>query len=130
MEIRAIKRKIFDSYRKNKDDFRALLLGIYPKFVYRRVDKIQAGEIPIFTFHSVEPKYFEYQLRYLAENNYRTLKADELYNIIIGKKGCPVQVFLNFFKLTRGTGKIDTIQCSDPHVFLAIKIDNLAGITI
>jgi peptidoglycan/xylan/chitin deacetylase (PgdA/CDA1 family) len=37
-------------------------------------------------FHSIRPTSFEKQIRYLVENNYHTLKADELYGIVTEKK--------------------------------------------
>jgi hypothetical protein len=85
---RGIKRSIQNSYRKNKDDIRALTLGIYPRYVYRRTEKLPKGDIPIFVFHSVEKEYFEEQLNYLSENDYHTVKADELHEIIIGNRKC------------------------------------------
>ncbi|HEX7974179.1 MAG TPA: polysaccharide deacetylase family protein [Anaerolineales bacterium] len=77
--------KISNSYRKNKDDLRALLLGGYPQFVFRNLDRLPQDQIPIFTFHGVSAGYFEAQLRYLAENGYRTLDGDELHALMVGK---------------------------------------------
>ena len=78
-------RKIEDIYRKNKDDFRALLFRTYPDFVYKAVKEIPKNEIPVFTFHSVDQEYFETQMRYLADNHYRTVDADEYHDILLGK---------------------------------------------
>src|SRR3990172_10658445 len=82
---RNIKANVYDSYRKNKDDFRAFLFRIYPEFIYKEVEKIPLEEIPVFTFHSVEPETFEEQIRYLAENRYRTVTGDKFFEIITGK---------------------------------------------
>ena len=83
---REIKNNISDSYRKNKDDLLALMFQIYPEFLYKKCDRIPTGEIPVFTFHSVEPASFERRIRYLADNNYETLNSDAFYNILTGKK--------------------------------------------
>ena len=82
---RNIKANVYDSYRKNKDDFRAFLFRIYPEFIYKEVEKIPLEEIPVFTFHSVEPETFEEQIRYLAENRYRTVTGDKFFEIITGR---------------------------------------------
>jgi peptidoglycan/xylan/chitin deacetylase (PgdA/CDA1 family) len=79
-------RRLHNSYRKNKDDIWALISGIYPSYVYRRKEELPESDIPIFAFHSVENTYFEQQIKYLSENGYRTLRADELYEVIIGNK--------------------------------------------
>ena len=45
-----IKRKIWTIYRKNKDDVKAIFQGIYPPFVYRQIESIPKGLIPIFGY--------------------------------------------------------------------------------
>lgn len=76
---------IRDHYVRFKDDVRALLLGIYPAFVYRDVPRIPIGEIPVFNFHYMEPERFERQLRYLSENGYRTISAEEFHSVVTGR---------------------------------------------
>ena len=78
-------KQLQDIYRKNKDDVRALLFRTYPEFVYKSVKEIPKNEIPVFTFHSVEYECFEAQVRYLADNGYRTIGADEYHDILLGK---------------------------------------------
>lgn len=55
-------------------DVQLLAMRRYPQFIY-------SGELgdylPVFTFHSLEPSDFEAKLRFLAENDYRTLTLDE-----------------------------------------------------
>ena len=86
-----------DSYRKNWDDIRALGLRLYPDFVYRRVDGVREGQIPVFAFHSARLTTFESQLKYLVQNGYRTLRADELHEVITGKRPLkPKSVVLTF----------------------------------
>ncbi len=79
------KRKIEESYRKNKDDIRSLLTGIYPSFVYKNLNSLEEGKIPVFVFHSVEPQKFESQLKFLSENGYTTINSEKFYGIITGK---------------------------------------------
>ena len=80
-----IKNKIVNSYRKNKDDVRALITCSYPTFIYRETKSLKKGEIPVFTFHSVISEYFEEQMKYLSDNRYRTLRAGELYAALSGE---------------------------------------------
>lgn len=92
-----MKRKLQTIYRKNKEDIKALILGIYPRFVYKKINTVQENDIPIFVFHSVRPEYFEHQMRYLAENNYATLNSDELCNTIKGNTSSkPKSIALTF----------------------------------
>jgi hypothetical protein len=77
------------SYKKNIAEFRAIINKQYPDFIYDSKLKTIKDEIPVFTFHSVEPIRFENQLRFLAKNNYQTLDADEVYDCLIGRKTIP-----------------------------------------
>ena len=81
-----IKRRVADSYRKNNEDILALLRRDYPKFVFHEIDAVPSGTIPVFAFHSVRPELFEFQLRYLAENRYKTLNSEQAYDAISGRK--------------------------------------------
>jgi peptidoglycan/xylan/chitin deacetylase (PgdA/CDA1 family) len=75
-----------ESYRKNKEDIKGIFLKAYPDFIFRGKKSLETGEIPVFVFHSVIPSEFEEQLKYLAYNNYKTVDAEDLYNILIGKR--------------------------------------------
>lgn len=77
---------ISEAYRKNREDLRALVLGQYPPFFYRRSRGIAPNEIPVFAFHSVLPDRFESQMAYLAENGYRTIDANGLLEIVRGRR--------------------------------------------
>ena len=76
--------KILNSYRKNKDDFKAIISRTYPDFIFKSLKELPQGEIPIFTFHSVERNKFEYLIKYLAENNYQTISSDSFYEFLTG----------------------------------------------
>lgn len=71
-------------YRKNKDDIKGILLKNYPDFVFRKKSSLEVGEIPVFVFHSVVANKFEEQLKYIAENGYKTVDADHLLDILKG----------------------------------------------
>ena len=77
--------KINDSIRKNKEDIKGILLKKYPDFIFKGSSGLKFGEIPAFVFHSVVPENFEKQLKYLYDNNYTTIDADTLINVITGK---------------------------------------------
>lgn len=93
-------RRIREINRIHEDTIKGLFLGSYPTFVYKRLEELSKSEIPIFMFHSVQAKTFEKQIRYLAENNYHSVKADELYDIIFGQK----EVHKNVVALTFDDG--------------------------
>lgn len=83
--MKLLLRKVSDIYRKNKDDLQALLFAGYPQFVFRTLDQLPSGQIPVFTFHRASTGNLDAQLRYLAENGYRTLDGDELQALLTGK---------------------------------------------
>lgn len=73
------------SLRKNLPDMRALAFGDYPDFVRRDVDDI-GDVIPVFAFHSVEPRTFKECCLGLVEGGYRTLGADEFLAVLEGRR--------------------------------------------
>jgi len=62
------------------------LLRCYPAFVTRRVEEVPVGDIPVFVFHTIVPAEFEAQLRYLADNGYRTLSLGEFLDTMAGRR--------------------------------------------
>ena len=84
--ISSFSRKLSDTYRKNKDEVLALLFHSLPDFVYKKLDYLPENMIPVFCFHSVEAKRLEEQFKYLFENDYKTLDANSLVDILLGKK--------------------------------------------
>lgn len=98
---------IKEVFRKNKDDLKGIFLRSYPDFIFKKRTVLETGEIPVFVFHSVIKEKFEEQLKYLAENNYKTVKADNLLDILTGdKKGFEKTVVLTF---DDGLGSLWTI---------------------
>ena len=71
-----------------------LLAGGAPEFVVRSSPKIGGNEIPVFVFHSIEPRAFERQLEFLQRNDYQTLSADEFQECLIGKRPTPRKAVL------------------------------------
>jgi len=81
----ALRQKLQKSYRKNAPDMAALRRRLYPEFVFSDRMRTIRDEIPVFTFHSVNAEMFEAYLRYLSENNYRTVSAEQMYEGITGR---------------------------------------------
>jgi peptidoglycan/xylan/chitin deacetylase (PgdA/CDA1 family) len=78
MRLTSLARNAFEALEVPQD----ILLGRYPEFVTG--GPLARGDIPIFVFHSLEPVSFERRLRYLADNGYRSLSADELFYALMG----------------------------------------------
>lgn len=60
-----------------------LVSGRFPRFLFG--GPVQAGVLPVFHFHDVEPEDLGPKLEYLAENKYRTVRADEVATHASGK---------------------------------------------
>ena len=80
---------------------RDLLLRRYPAFVTG--GPLPRGHVPVFVFHSLEPERFERQLRYLAENRYETLSADEYFQVLVRAGAAPERAVLLSFDDGRGS---------------------------
>lgn len=66
---------------------RDLMLGRYPDFVTG--GPLPKGHVPVFCFHSLDPEVFGRKLRYLADNGYVTLSADEYFQHLMGSRPAP-----------------------------------------
>lgn len=62
------------------------LLRCYPAFVTQRVTDLQPGEIPVFVFHTIEPRQFEAQIEFVVANGYRTLALAEYLDTLAGRR--------------------------------------------
>jgi peptidoglycan/xylan/chitin deacetylase (PgdA/CDA1 family) len=80
---------------------RDLLLGRYPPFVTG--GPLPRGDVPVFVFHGAEPRSLERKLRYLAENRYETLSADEYLGVLTGERDAPERAVLLTFDDGRGS---------------------------
>jgi peptidoglycan/xylan/chitin deacetylase (PgdA/CDA1 family) len=74
---------------------RDLLLGRYPAFVTGGA--LPRGHVPVFVFHRLHPELFGRKLRYLAENGYVTLSADEYFQFLMGSRAAPERAVLITF---------------------------------
>ena len=101
-------------YRKNTPDLVALLRRNYPRFVFERQPAPLRDELPVFTFHTVEPRCFETTLAFLAHNGYRTLSAEEFQLAVAGDgELAPASVLLTFDDgLDRGRATATAIRVS------------------
>lgn len=50
----------------------------YPRFVFSGRAESLARHVPVFVYHGIDPRAFEQDLRFLAENGYRTVGMDDL----------------------------------------------------
>jgi peptidoglycan/xylan/chitin deacetylase (PgdA/CDA1 family) len=80
---------------------RDLLLRRYPAFVTG--GPLPRGHVPVFVFHSLEPESFERKLRYLADNGYETLSADEYFQVLVQAGKAPDRAVLLTFDDGRGS---------------------------
>jgi len=94
-------RKIGRHAREVVEVPRDLLLGRYPEFVTGGL--LPRGDVPVFVFHSVEPQSFGRKLRYLADNGYRTLSAEEYHQGLLGARPFPEKAVLLTFDDGRGS---------------------------
>lgn len=95
--VSTVLNKLRWSYRKNIPDILALLHRHYPDFMFNKNPKPLQNEIPVFTFHSVEPVSFEAKLQFLARNGYRTLNSEEFRAALAGERDIPEKSVLLTF---------------------------------
>lgn len=69
-------------------EFRSVVSG-YPAFVYAPAPAMPPDEVPVFVFHTIDPKEFEGDLKYLVRNGYRTLGIEELVDHLSGARPAP-----------------------------------------
>jgi len=68
--------------RKNGPELKALFTGGIPSFVYSPRPREPLNGIPVFCYHRVEKATFEADARFLRDNGYSTLDADELLAVL------------------------------------------------
>ena len=85
--LHGFQRKLDTIWQKNGEKISAILTGNMPYSLKGSPPQQNTKtEIPVFCFHSVEPKRFEKQLQFLATNGYSTVDSDSLFEIL--KEGC------------------------------------------
>ena len=97
MPLRRLARHAREAWEVPRD----LLLGRYPDFVTG--GPLARGDVPVFVFHSLEPESFGRKLRYLAENGYSTVAADQYFCALMGACKAPDRAVLLTFDDGRGS---------------------------
>ena len=78
-------------------EWRDITQGAYPDFVRQAKPGPLSGVLPIFSFHTVTPDGFEAELKFLKDNGYHTVIADEAVRFVKGELELPEQsVMLSF----------------------------------
>ncbi len=88
--------KVARIWNKHSDEISAFFLRRYPSFVISRKTSKPLSQIPVFVFHEVNANDFEFQLKYLSENNYRSLNCKEFENAKLTGKREGNEVVLTF----------------------------------
>ena len=65
-------------------ELRSSLSG-YPRFVFSGDTHEAPHHVPVFVYHTVNPTEFEEDLKFLRENEYRTVGVDDLYAHLTGQ---------------------------------------------
>jgi peptidoglycan/xylan/chitin deacetylase (PgdA/CDA1 family) len=76
---------IFKALREVPIEFRRFAQGEYPDFIRSRDRVVLGQQVPVFMFHTVEPKPFEKQLDYLRRNRFRTLSLEQFLSFLSGE---------------------------------------------
>ncbi len=77
--FKTLSHKLAGTWEKNRPDIQSAVTRRLPRFFYAAADDLLMNDIPVFVFHSVTASGFEKQMQYLAENGYKTLDADQLF---------------------------------------------------
>ena len=80
---------------KRSVDAGQLLLDLVtrdPAFV--RGGDLDPRDIPVFTFHSLEPRSFERKMRYLKDGGYRAIGLDPYLDTFVGRAEAPAKSVL------------------------------------
>jgi peptidoglycan/xylan/chitin deacetylase (PgdA/CDA1 family) len=78
---RRVVRFVRDTWRKNGPEVVAAATGGLPRFVMSSAPRELEG-IPVFCYHQVSAALFQSHLRFLRDNGYRALTADELLSAL------------------------------------------------
>lgn len=77
---------ISDAWRKNAPEIAGWWNGSLPSFVTARRISGPLDGVPVFCYHLVEADKFEADLRFLRDNGYRTLSADDMVGYLRGSQ--------------------------------------------
>ena len=90
-------RQIRESWEVPRD----ILRKRYPPFVTG--GPLPRGDVPVFVFHSLEPRSFGRKLDYLADNGYETLSSPEYLDVLTGARAAPERAVVLTFDDGRGS---------------------------
>ncbi|MDH3222849.1 MAG: polysaccharide deacetylase family protein [Gemmatimonadota bacterium] len=96
MAASKVAHRLRETWRKNWPEVHAALTGGFPDFVLSRSPAADSTRIPAFCYHLVSSEALEADLRYLAENGYRTLDADQYLEALDDSRGVSRAVLLTF----------------------------------
>lgn len=65
------------------------LWGGYPDYIYSGGAPAASEHVPVFVYHTIKPSRFEKDLRYLQENDYRTVGMGDLKRHLTGERQLP-----------------------------------------
>lgn len=68
--------------RAMRGEFGHLAGGDYPGFVTAAQPRRPRNEVPVFSFHGIDPERFEAQLHFLRVNGYHTITTDEFHAFV------------------------------------------------
>jgi len=91
------------NYRKALWEASFLKNRCYPDFIFEEESGLLDGEIPVFLFHTVRAEDIEEKLKYLVTNGYRTIGADELYEVLTRQKAFSKKTVMLTFDDGRGS---------------------------
>lgn len=86
------------AWRKNREEICAILSGRMPPYLLWPLARWRSPphRIPVMVLHEIDPQRLEHQLRFLADNNYRTVAADELAHSLRSGERDPRAIALTF----------------------------------
>ncbi|KAA3657426.1 MAG: hypothetical protein DWQ04_28155 [Chloroflexi bacterium] len=79
-----LRRKFAKALNEIPIEIQRLRKNKYPRFVTTSINRFFVDEVPVFMFHSVTAAQFEFQLRYLKENQYETLTLKQFMAFLSG----------------------------------------------
>ncbi|HRB12320.1 MAG TPA: polysaccharide deacetylase family protein [Vicinamibacteria bacterium] len=75
--------------RRSADAGRLLLDLVTRDPAFVRGGELEPGDIPVFTFHSLEPRSFERKMAYLKDAGYQAIGLAEYLDVLSGRRGAP-----------------------------------------
>lgn len=93
-----------------RHEIRSITEGKYPDFIWSRGKQPESDYIPVFAFHSIEPRDFERKVAHLYTNGYRTVHLDDVVRHLEGNRPLPERSVA----LTIDDGRLSTWSVAFP----------------